>query len=62
MDGLGIHDDFLGFMRPSRRSQVRELFESPTISGLSDVVDLLVLINREFNSRATSPNRQEFDL
>lgn len=49
VNGLEIRNDFIGYMRPWRRSQVRELFEWPTISGLSDIVGL-VLNNREFKS------------
>jgi hypothetical protein len=49
VNGLEIPNDFIGFMRPWRRFSVRELFERPTISGLSDIVGL-VLNKREFNS------------
>jgi hypothetical protein len=49
VNGLEIPNDFIGFMRPWRRFSVRELFERPTISGLSDIVGL-VPNNREFKS------------
>ena len=36
--------------------------EQPTIAGLSEVVDMLMLTSRGFGSGAGSAQREEFDL
>jgi acyl carrier protein len=76
-DGLGINDDFfdlgghsmtatalVGRLRATFGVEVSlaSLFERPTIAGLSEVVDMIVLTSRGMRSGAGSPQREEFDL
>ena len=42
--------------------RLRALFEQPTIAGLSEVVDLLVVSRGDLTARATSVTREEFEV
>jgi amino acid adenylation domain-containing protein len=77
MEGIGIHDDFfdlggqsitaVGLVARLRTSfdvniELAILFERPTIAGLSEAIDLLVLTDHRFASISYSNAREEFDL
>jgi aryl carrier-like protein len=42
--------------------RLASLFERPTIAGVSEVVDMLVLTSRRPDSQAGSAQREEFNL
>jgi len=42
--------------------ELATLFERPTIVGLSEAIDVLVLTNHQFTSKSSSGAREEFDL
>jgi len=42
--------------------ELATLFERPTIAGLSEAIDMLVLTNHGFASRASAVAREEFEL
>jgi amino acid adenylation domain-containing protein len=77
VDGIGIDDDFFDLGGRSMTAAalvarlrmtfgvevgLASLFERPTIAGLSEVVDMLVLTSRGASSGAGSAPREEFDL
>jgi amino acid adenylation domain-containing protein len=77
VDGIGIHDDFFdlggdslnatGLVARLRATfgvelRLASLFDQPTIAGLSEVVDMLVLTSRGPDAQAGSAQREEFDL
>jgi acyl carrier protein len=77
VDGLGIEDDFfdlgghsmtaVGLVARLRAAydvnvELAILFERPTIAGLSEAIDLLVLTNHQFDSRSSTGAREEFEL
>jgi amino acid adenylation domain-containing protein len=77
VEGIGIHDDFFdlggdslnatGLVARLRATfgvelRLASLFDQPTIAGLSEVVDMLVLTSRRPDARAGSAQREEFDL
>jgi len=77
VDGIGVHDDFfdlggqsmtaVGLVARLRAAfdvdvELATLFERPTIAGLSEAIDMLVLTNHRFDSRSSSGAREEFDL
>jgi aryl carrier-like protein len=77
MDGIGVHDDFfdlggqsmtaVGLVARLREAfdvnvELATLFERPTIAGLSEAIDMLVLTNHRFASKSSSGAREEFDL
>jgi acyl carrier protein len=77
MDGIGIQDDFfdlggqsmtaVGLVARLRAAfgvniELATLFERPTIAGLSEAIDMLVLTNHGLASRTSSGAREEFNL
>jgi len=77
VEGIGIQDDFFdlgghsmtaaGLVARLRATfdvnlELANLFERPTIAGLSEVVDMLVLTNGRFGSGSASAPREEFNL
>jgi len=77
MDKIGIEDDFfdlggqsmtaVGLVARLRATfdvnlELAALFERPTISGLSEAIDLLVLTNRPVGSNSSPGAREEFEL
>jgi amino acid adenylation domain-containing protein len=77
VDGIGIEDDFFDLggdsliatglvarVRATFGVEIRlaSLFEQPTIAGLSEAVDMLVLTSRRPDTSAESVQREEFDL
>ncbi len=77
VEGIGIHDDFFdlggdslnatGLVARLRATfgvdlRLASLFDQPTIAGLSEVVDMLVLTTRRPDAQAGSAQREEFDL
>jgi amino acid adenylation domain-containing protein len=77
IDGIGIHDDYFDLGGDSIAAvrllvrlheifgvdfQLAALFDRPTIAGLSELVDSLVLLSREAGSDAASAQREEFVL
>jgi amino acid adenylation domain-containing protein len=77
MDGIGIHDDFFDLGGDSMTAvalvtRLRSafgcdpglsvLFERPTIAGISEVVDMLVLTSRGVGSGTGVGQREEFEL
>jgi hypothetical protein len=42
--------------------ELATLFERPTIAGLSEAIDMLVLTNHRVASKSSSGAREEFDL
>ena len=76
-DGIGIYDDFFDLGGDSLKAvelavrlraafgvdlSLASLFERPTIDGLSQVVDMLMLTSYGLSSEASSAQREEFDL
>lgn len=74
---LGIHDDFFDLGGDSLTGvgllvrvkgtfgvdlELASLFDRSTISGLSEIIDVLVLMNAGIGSGTGSPQREEFDL
>jgi acyl carrier protein len=77
VDGIGVQDDFFDLGGQSMTAvglvarlgaafdvnvELATLFERPTIAGLSEAIDMLVLTNHRFASRSSSSAREEFDL
>lgn len=77
VDGIGIEDDFFDLggdsliatglvarLRATFGVEIRlaSLFEQPTIAGLSEAVDMLVLTSRRPDAQTASVQREEFDL
>jgi amino acid adenylation domain-containing protein len=77
VDGIGIDDDFFDLGGNSMAAvglvaRIRvtfgvnltfvTLFKRPTIAGLSEVIDMLVLTSRGLSSGAGSAQREEFEL
>jgi amino acid adenylation domain-containing protein len=76
-DGIGIQDDFfdlggqsmtaVGLVARLRAAfdvniELATLFERPTIAGLSEAIDMLVLTSSGFASRSAPGEREEFEL
>lgn len=77
VDGIGLDDDFFDLGGDSMTAValvtrlraafgcdpgLATLFERPTIAGISEAVDMLVLTSRGVGSAAESAKREEFDL
>jgi acyl carrier protein len=77
MDGIGVEDDFfdlggqsmtaVGLVARLRDAfdvniELATLFERPTIAGLSEAIDVLVLTNHAVASKSSSGAREEFEL
>jgi amino acid adenylation domain-containing protein len=77
MDGIGVEDDFfdlggqsmtaVGLIARLRDAfdvniELATLFERPTIAGLSEAIDVLVLTNYAVASKSSSGAREEFEL
>ena len=77
VDGIGVQDDFFDLGGQSMTAvglvarlgaafdvnvELATLFERPTIAGLSEAIDMLVLTNHRFASRSSAGAREEFDL
>jgi amino acid adenylation domain-containing protein len=77
MDGIGVEDDFfdlggqsmtaVGLVARLRDAfdvniELAVLFERPTIAGLSEAIDVLVLTSHAVASKSSSGAREEFEL
>ena len=77
IDGIGVEDDFfdlggqsmtaVGLVARLRDAfdvniELAALFERPTIAGLSEAIDVLVLTNHAVASKSSSGAREEFEL
>jgi aryl carrier-like protein len=77
VDGIGIEDDFFDLGGDSMTAVafvtrlhaifgcevgLAILFERPTIAGISEILDMLVLTSRAIGSGTRSAQREEFEL
>jgi acyl carrier protein len=77
IDGIGIEDDFFDLGADSLTAtalvaklrgifgvdlSLASLFERPTVAGIAEIVDVLVLTNRASDVRTGSGQREEFSL
>jgi acyl-coenzyme A synthetase/AMP-(fatty) acid ligase/acyl carrier protein len=77
IDGIGIHDDFFDLGADSLTAtalvaklrgifgvdlSLASLFERPTVAGVSEIIDVLVLTSRASDAQAGSGQREEFSL
>ena len=77
MEGIGIHDDFFDLGADSLTAtalvaqldatfgldlSLASLFEQPTIAGVAEVIDLLVLTSRGPDAQIGTAQREEFEL
>ncbi|TMJ54236.1 MAG: amino acid adenylation domain-containing protein [Alphaproteobacteria bacterium] len=77
LDGIGIHDDFFDLGADSLTAtalvaklraifgvdlSLASLFERPTVAGVSEIIDVLVLTSSASNAQAGSGQREEFSL